>query len=144
VNGTALTHRTPGINVPAITPGLAEQLARIAHFRALHLPEVDELDPVAFHLIGKVGSLVDQAVLWERLQEDAIRLWHLLIDDWDDRDLDELTEDEWRRLDFQTQQAEIDHRYTATRARLAHDIEQAVWLARYRHAEATARTSVTR
>ena len=116
----------------AKVPNLAVQLARVAHFRSLDLPagDVQELDFLAFALLGDVGDSLQRGALWEQLQEPAIRLWHLICDDWDDRDLDELTDRDAGRFTFATQQHEVDHRYCLTRERLEHEIESAVLLAR--------------
>lgn len=129
-----------------VTHGLAEQLARIARFRNLEHIQPEELDEVAFYLIGRVD---DRAGVWERIQDDCNRLWFLITNDWDDRDLDEIPEADWARYSFSTAQQELDHRYEITRARLEHEIESAVRLARYRTAEAVrsarvARTAVSR
>lgn len=114
-----------------------EHLARLAHFRSLDLPEAHELDFVAWHLLACVGDTIATAAVWEQIQDDCNRLWHLITDDWDaDTDLDELTEDDWARYSFATQQQEVDHRYAATRERLCHDIEHAVALAVARRAVA--------
>lgn len=116
----------------------AENLARLAHFRGLDLPEAAELDFVAWHLLAAVGDSIDQAAVWLLLQDDCRALWHLITDGWDADDLDEISEDDWARHSFATQQQEIDHRYTATRERLCHDIEHAVAVAAERCAARTA------
>lgn len=121
-----------------VRPGTAEQLARIAHFRALDLPEVEELDIVAGFLLGDVGDVLHKQELWGQLQDDCHKLWHLLTDDWDDRDLDELTEAEYEASYFPSQGFETDARYEKTVARLAFCIDRDVWLARV---EAAARTA---
>lgn len=115
--------------------GLAIQLARVAHFRSLDLPEADELDGLAFWLLGNVGPAIDRAALWEQLRDPAVHLWHLIAADWRETDLDEVPEGDWLRHDFPTEQAEIDHRYCVTRERLEHDLEHAVFLARVCAAE---------
>lgn len=129
MNGRTLPTPTAGPNVPPI-PGMAEQLARIAHFRSLDHPEAAELDAVVFWLAGPQVPLVDAAVLWSELREPAEHLWHLITGDWDEDDLDELSESDWLRYSFATQQQEVDHRYHATRDRLVDEIESSVALAR--------------
>lgn len=130
--------------VEPVRNGTAEQLARIAHFREFEHTQPEELDAVAFFLIGDVGHPVDRDVLWASVREDCLSLWHLVTDDWTERDLDDVREADWSRFDFATSQQEIEHRYQITRDRLCCDIERAVWLARYAAAEArrTARTAV--
>lgn len=128
----------PGSNVPTrpLLPqppihGLAEQLARLAHFTQLDLPDVAELDALALHLIGDAGSPDRCRDLWQQLKEgDAGKLWHLLIDDWDDRDLDEIPERDWTRYSFATVQQEEEHRYAVTFHRLCGQIESEVAYAR--------------
>lgn len=127
---TAAVLPVPGRPMP-VQHGLAEQLARIAYFAVLELPEAGELNEVAAFLIGDVGEALDRAMLWDQLQEPAIQLWHLVTDDWDEGDLDEIPEADWQRFDFATQQQEIDHRYTLTRERLADEIEHAIRRSRY-------------
>jgi hypothetical protein len=133
------------VSLEPVRCGTAEQLARLAHFRALNLPEVDELDAVACFLIGDAGDSQARRELWEQLRDDAERLFHLITDDWDSDDLDELTERQCMRLPLVALEQEIvDARYAATRERLAADIEGTVRLARYTAAEnrRNARTAV--
>lgn len=112
-----------------VRPGTAEHLARLAHFASLDLPEVDELDRVAQFLLGDVGGIREE--LWPQLKEhEARRLWHLIADDWDDRDLDELTEAQYEVLGLCTYKGEQEARHETTVARLVSEIERAVWLAR--------------
>lgn len=103
--------------------GTAEQLARLAHFRALDLPEATELDEIATFLIGDVGQALDRRDLWQRLQDDAEKLWHLITSDWDTDDLDEIPDADWERHDFATHEQELAHRYGVTRNRLVDGIE---------------------
>lgn len=114
--------------------GTAEQLARIHHFRQLTdpLPDAHELDPVARFLIGRVG---DAREVLAHLADELDQLWSLITEDFDDDQLDELTEDDWARYSFATQQQEIDHRHAATVARLVGDIEGYIWLHRVIHVE---------
>jgi hypothetical protein len=119
-----------------VRPGTAENLARLAHFRALDLPEADELDSVAYQLLGAVGDTNAKRELWEQIRVgDGRELWFLIAADWDDRDLDELTEEQYRRLEPADHAEELDARYEVTRDRLVHDIERTIWLARARAAE---------
>jgi hypothetical protein len=117
-----------------VAHGTAEQLARIAHFRGLDLPEAHELDAVARFLIGRV---TDPAEVLEHLHDELDQLWSLITEDFDDDQLDELTDDDWSRHSFATYQQEVDHRHCATVARLVHDIEGHIHLARIVHAENT-------
>jgi hypothetical protein len=111
-----------------VRPGTAEQLARISHFRVLEETQPEELDYVALWLIGDVGSSGLKWGLWEELRDgDAAKLWYLVSDDYDDRDLDELDAD-----DFPIQGPEFDERYQRTRDRLVHQIEERIRLARWR------------
>jgi hypothetical protein len=114
--------------------GTAEQLARIAHFRQLTatLPEAHELDPVARFLIGSVR---DHHQLLEHLAVELDQLWSLLTADFDDDQLDELTEADWCRHSFATQQQEIEHRHMATVTRLVDDIENHIRLHRVIYVE---------
>jgi hypothetical protein len=109
--------------VPA---GAAIQLARLAHFADLDMPEAVELKFTGYWILGAVG---DPAPLWEALHDDAIRLWHLISDDWDDRDLDELPEVDY--FPGMAPQVAESVRYARTRTRLECEIEHRVWLARY-------------
>lgn len=130
--------------LPAPVPhGLADQLARIAHFRALDLPEVEELDAVACFLLGDVGDAVERLSLWDELRDDCEQLWHLITADWSDDDLDDLRDDDpawWPFTDAQV----LECRYQQTRDRLEGDIETAVRRHRYAVVEArrAARTPV--
>lgn len=130
--------------VRPVAHGTAEQLARLTHFRALDLPEVAELDAVALFLIGDVGDPTDKLRLWQELRTDCLALWYLIASDWDDRDLDELTDADWMRHSFATQEQELAHRYGVTRDRLVSEIEGCIWRHRYSQAERTrpARTAV--
>ena len=120
------------ITTTPVAPGTAEQLARLSHFRGLEHTQPEELDAVAYFLIGDVGGAMRAATLWQQLCEhDAAQLWHLITDDWDEFDLDEIPEAEWARSAFATQQQEIERRYEITRDRLTHEIEHAVHLARW-------------
>jgi hypothetical protein len=103
-----------------VPPGTAIQLARLAHFADLDIPEADELKFTGYWILGAVG---DPDQVWESLHDDAIRLWHLISDDWDDRDLDGPDD-----LDEDT-------RFERTRTRLETELEHAVWLARYSESE---------
>lgn len=121
---TATIRRLPSpYESEPVKHGTAEQLARIAHFRSLDLPEAAELDDVAAFLIGDVGSPLDRRDLFERLTDDCLLLWHLITSDWDTDDLDEVPEVDWQRHDFPTQEAELAHRYTTTVNRLTETIE---------------------
>lgn len=120
-----------------VAHGTAEQLARLRHFRQLDLPEAHELDPVARFLIGRVG---DATEVLEQITDELDQLWSLITEDFDDDQLDELTEDDWARHSFATQQQEADHRHTATVARLVYAIEGHIALHRIIHAE-TGRTT---
>lgn len=122
--------------VEPVRNGTAEQLARVAHFRDFEHVQPEELDAIAHYLIGDVGDPIDRDVLWAELRADCLTLWHLVTDDWSERDLDEVPEADWARHEFATGQQEIAHRYQITRDRLCLDIERAVWLARYTAAEA--------
>lgn len=104
-----------------VRAGVAEQLARLAHYCSLE--HHDDLVPVAYFLIGDVGGVGPAGELWEKLQEDCLALWPLVSDDWCDRDLiydPALTEDE---------------RFDRTYADLTTSIEHAVRLARYQAVE---------
>jgi hypothetical protein len=129
--------------IQAVRPGTAENLARLAHFRGLDLPEADELDSVAYQLLGDVGDTNAKRELWEQLRDgDGRSLWYLIADDWDDRDLDELTEAQCTRLPLTATEDEVTQlRYEVTRERLLGDIERTVWLARARAAEIDAAVS---
>lgn len=114
--------------------GTAEQLARLIHFRALEdaLPDAHELDPVIRFLIGRVD---DAHELVAQLLDELDQLWSLITEDFDDDQLDELTDEDWSRHSFSTYQQEVDHRHSATVARLVGDIEGHISLARTVHAE---------
>lgn len=110
-----------------VRPGTAEQLARLAHFSALERTQPEELDAVAFFLLGDVGDVTVKAGLWGQLREDCGRLWHLITEDWDENDLlDACDEDEGL-----TAAQELDARHERTQNRLCSDIERRVYLARY-------------
>lgn len=117
--------------------GTAEQLARIAHFRALETVQPEELDAVALFLIGQVGDPMEKLALWNDLRDDCERLWYLITSDWDDRELDELTDADWHRHQFATQEQELAHRWSRTRDRLAAEIEGCIDRHRVIHAERT-------
>lgn len=114
--------------------GTAEALARIVHFRALDLPDAHELDAVARLLIGRV---TDHREVLEQLHDELDQLWSLVTEDFDDDQLDELTEVDWSRHSFATYQQEVDHRHLMTVARLVGSIEGHIGLARIVHAENT-------
>jgi hypothetical protein len=118
-----------------VAHGTAEQLARIAHFRALETVQPEELDAVALFLIGDVGDATEKLALWHELRGDAEKLWYLVASDWDDRDLDELTDADWMRHSFATVDQELAHRYGVTRDRLVGEIEGCIWRHRYAAAE---------
>lgn len=123
-------------------PGTAEHLARLLHFRGLAdaLPEAHELDPLLRHFLGAV---TDPAEVLEHLHDELDHLWSLITEDFDDDQLDELTDADWDRHDFANQQAELDHRYALTRDRLAHDVETYVRMAREWHAQQRAEDART-
>lgn len=112
--------------------GTAEQLARLHHFRGLDLPEAHELDPVFRFLIGRVA---DPAEVLEQLADELDQLWSLVTEDYDDDQLDELSEADWERHSFSSYQQEVDHRHSATVSRLVGDIEGHIWLHRVVHVE---------
>jgi hypothetical protein len=116
--------------------GTADALARCWHFRQLTdtLPDAHELDPVLAFLVGPVG---DRRELVEQLGEDLDHLWSLLTEDYDDDQLDELSDADWERWSFATYQQEADHRHGLTVARLVEEIECAIWVHRVRAAEQT-------
>jgi hypothetical protein len=126
--------------IQPVRAGTAENLARLAHFRSLDLPEADELDAVAFFLLGDVGDTNAKRELWDAIRDgDGQALWYLVADDWDDRDLDDLTETQCTRLPLTATEDEVTQlRYEVTRERLIGDVERTVWLARFRAAEITA------
>lgn len=109
--------------------GTGEQLARVAHFAAADLPDGDQLDDVAWYLIGHVD---DTYGLLHDLRADLAFLWRLLAGTWSCDELDELSEEQWARLSFPTAAAELLHRYDVTRQRVAADVEAAIRAARYR------------
>lgn len=121
------------ITTAPVAPGTAENLARLSHFRGLEHTQPEELDAVAYFLIGDVGGAMRAATLWQQLCEhDAAQLWHLITDDWDDRDIDDPI-DEDAAL---TTPQELEARHERTVARLVWDIEQRISVARYDAAEA--------
>lgn len=108
---------------PAVLPvchGTAEALATVAHFHALDGPDADGLRRVWRLLIGPVA---DADELFELLRDDLERLWSLINDDWDEPDLDDLTEADFPRFDFPTRQQELEHRLGATIERLSSEVE---------------------
>lgn len=114
-----------------VRPGLAENLARLAYFRLMEHPQSDELDAVAMYLLGDVGDAMSKRDLWERVQPQCEHLWHLITDDWDDRDLDELTEAQAVRLPLTaTEDDQQALRHEATVSRLVFEIERDIHLAR--------------
>lgn len=127
-----MTTTVPRPRVIPVTNGTAEQLARVAHFRALEDTQPEELDFVALFLLGDVGDSADKWELWEQLRDDCGRLWHLITDDWDEADLDDPREADAGLTAAQEEQA----RYERTRDRLCGEIERAIHVARYRAAEA--------
>jgi len=134
---TATVTRLPSpFTVQLVQHGVAEQLARVAYFRTMEHPQADELDCVARFLLGAVGGREATDLLWSQLRDDCQRLWHLITDDWDDRDLDELTDGEWARSSFPSAGYEIDARYEKTRDRLTGEIESAIYRARVAAVEA--------
>ena len=120
-----------------VAHGTAETLARVLHFRQLSatLPEAHELDPVLRFLLGRV---TDPAEVLEHLHDELDHLWSLITEDFDDEQLDELTDADFDRYDFPTYQQEVDHRYAITRDRLVGDIESYIRMAREWHAQAPA------
>lgn len=110
--------------------GTAEQLARLAHFRALDLPEVGELDCVARFLIGNVGGNTARQELWQAIRDDAEHLFRLISDDWTESDLDELRDEDWWCAEASPGGHQM-WRWMASRDRLASYIENRILLARY-------------
>lgn len=125
--------------------GTADQLARLAHFAGLEDVQPEELDEIAYWLIGGPGvPLADRQACWQRIQTDCNTLWHCITDDYEpELDLDELPEDLWRTEHFATAADELERRLEITVERLRAEIEHAVWLSRYCATEAR-RTAVTR
>lgn len=121
-----------------VRPGTAEQLARVAHFRALEHPEAHELDAVAVFLLGDVGDAVEKLSCWDGLRDDCERLWHLVTEDWSGEDLDEMTDDE-AELPWDLG---VDACYQRTRERLIGEIESAIWRARLAAHRAIRHTTV--
>lgn len=126
----------------AVAHGTAETLARVHHFRQLTdaLPEAHELDPVVRFLLGRV---TDPAEIVGHLHDELEQLWSLITEDYSDEQLDELTEGDWERYSFSTQEQEVDHRYAITRDRLSHDIECYIRMAREWHAQERAEAART-
>jgi hypothetical protein len=119
-----------------VANGTAEQLARLAHFQAMEETQPEELEAVALFILGRVRrDVVDRVLFWADLQPDCEQLWHLITDDWDDRDLDEVPEVDWARFDFATAEQELAHRHERTRGRLVDEIELAIAVARTATAE---------
>jgi hypothetical protein len=112
-----------------VRPGTAENLARLAQLAWQDTPDAYTADEVAEWLLGDVG---DRAAVWDHLRPDCQLLWHLVSEDWDEDDLDSLTEQAAELYSFATVEQELAHRHTATRDRLVADIEGAIWTARYR------------
>jgi hypothetical protein len=112
-----------------VRPGTAENLARLAQLRWQDTPDAYAADEVAEWLVGAVGN---RAAMWARLRPDSRHLWFLVSEDWDEDDLDSLTEQECELYPFATVEQELAHRHTATHDRLVADIEGAIWTARYR------------
>lgn len=139
MNRTTPSVPTTGSNSPArvepVRRGTAEQLARLCHFRQLTdaLPDAHELNPVLFFLLGPVG---DPRQLLEQVGDELDQLWSLLTEDFDDDQLDELSEADWARYSFATYQQEVDHRHAVTVSRLVYAIEGHIALHRVIHAEA--------
>ncbi len=115
-----------------VRPGTAEQLARIAHFRAIEHVQAEELDFVALWLIGDAGDAVTKHELWNRLRPVCEHLWSFVTDDWDENDCDDMSAQEAALPAGHGWDALADR----TRERLATEIEGAIRLARYREAEA--------
>ncbi len=126
----------------AVAHGTAETLARVAHFRGLTdtLPEAHELDPVIRFLLGAV---TDPAEILGHLHDELDQLWSLITEDYDDDQLDELTDDDWARNSFATGQQETDHRWALTVTRLSDDIENYIRMAREWHAAQRAEATRT-
>ena len=122
------------MNATTVRHGTAEQLARVVHFRGLTdtLPEAHELDPVIRFLLGAV---TDPAEILGHLHDELDQLWSLITEDFDDDQLDELTEADWARHSFSHHQQEIDHRWAATVERLSSDVESYIRMARQWHAQ---------
>lgn len=118
-----------------VRTGTAEQLARIAWHRGLEAADPTELDSVALFLIGPGGSVQARLDLWENLRDDCLHLWHLITADWDDADLDELTDQQWDDLFLVDRHAEEAARHHITVNRLIGEIEGAIWRHRYTAAE---------
>lgn len=105
--------------------GVADQLARLSHFRALDLPEVEELDHVIYHLIGAVHC---PSAVWRDVRPVCEHLFRLISDDWDDRDLDDPRDDDPILTDH-----EIEARHTRTVERLRCEVLNQVRFARSRY-----------
>lgn len=122
------------MSATTVRNGTAETLARVHHFRQLTdtLPDAHELDPVLRFLLGAV---TDPAEVLGHLHDELDQLWSLITEDFDDDQLDELTDDDWTRHSFGDYQQEVDHRYAMTRHRLAADVESYIRLAREWHAQ---------
>ena len=114
--------------------GTADALARLLHFRSLTdaLPDAHELDPVIRFLLGPVD---DPAEVLEHLADELDQLYSLVTEDFDDDQLDELTEADWERHSFATYAQEVEHRHAATVARLVYAIEGHIAFHRIIHAE---------
>ena len=130
MNGTE--HRTS----VAVPNGTAEQLARLSHFAGLQTVQAEEMDAVAFFLLGDVGDAESRADLWDSLRDDCDLLWHLITADWCENDLDELTEDDWAKYSFANVDQELDVRRSLTADRLVLQIEASISVCRIATAEA--------
>lgn len=115
-----------------VRPGTAEALARVMHFQAVEHVQPEELDSVARWLIGHV---TDPREVAQHIADELDQLWSLLTDDFDDDQLDELSDADWERHSFSTYAQEVEHRRALTLTRLVAAIEGHIWLARYTHAE---------
>lgn len=123
-----------------VREGTAVQLARAAYFSLCDNPQSDELVSLGLWLLGDVGGASAAYALWRDLEGDLIRLWHLITDDWDDGDLDELPESVAERMAGVPSMWLLEARHEATRDRLICQVHTRVWAARYRARE-TARTA---
>ena len=124
------------MTVHLVPAGTAEQLARLAHFAGLDLPEVEELDSVARFLIGNAGDTAARQELWQQLRDNAEHLWHLITDDWSDDMLDGLRSVDYERHQIDSYDREQELRYRFTRDRLSGSIENRIEQARFAAAAA--------
>ena len=129
----SITTRPPHAPLP-VPFGTAQALATLAHFETLDNPDNDSLRHAWRLLIGPVPNPDE---VWEHLTDELLQLWRLTSEDWDwDEDqLDELTEADWARYSFATQQQEIDQRLGMTIERLSSQIEGYIVRKRYELAE---------